>query len=242
MLSPSKLFGAPSPSRRHSAWETQKSPLGEEVGRENIPVVNNQQDSEAGGKVKRAPRKAPAKQQKLTGETELVSKDPQSKTAKRTTAATKKAHSQKSKKSEEAGNKILKGRVAKADGGKAIEVAEKTITSDNIQLDLSAAGARKPSVFEPEGLNFEEALKRRLDWTPPKNTECEVIDLDGGDDTASTKDGYGSRGFGDRLLDYRFKDKSGISQDHVQKIGDGHPTKRRRIEVRYPRARYCVLC
>ncbi|KAL1962058.1 hypothetical protein VTN77DRAFT_644 [Rasamsonia byssochlamydoides] len=230
MMSPSKLFGTTSSSRRHDASATGKSPLREEVGRENIQVVNTQQESEVGGKAKRAPRNGQAKQQKMTGETEPVSKDPQSKTAKRTTGTTRRVRSQKAKKSEETGNKILKGRVAKPDSGNARDAVEKTVASENMQLDLPGDGARKPSIVEEAGLNLEEAMKRRLDWTPPKDTECQVIDLDG-DDAAGRKDTDGSRGFGDLLLDYRFDDESSTSRDHVQQIGDGQPTKRRRIEL-----------
>jgi hypothetical protein len=232
MLSPSKLFETHSPPHRQNAVAAtaETLPLREEVGRENIPIVNNQQENEAGGKAKRASRKAPANQQKKTGETEPVSKDPPSKAAKKTTAATKRVRSQKAKKSEETGNKTLKGRVAKPGNGKVTDSMEKTVTSESIELDSSRDAARKGGVPEHDDLDLGEAVKRRLDWTPPKNTEYRVIDLDE-DEPISTKGADSSRGFGGLLLDYRFDEEHHIPS-HVQRIGDGHPTKRRRIEVR----------
>jgi hypothetical protein len=89
--------------------------------------------------------------------------------------------------------------------------------------------AGKLNDLQQDDLNLEEALKRRLDWTPPKTTHPQIVDLDNEDDATT---GIARRiGFGDLLSDYRFNEDSSTPEDRAQIRGDSHPTKRRRIEV-----------
>jgi hypothetical protein len=78
--------------------------------------------------------------------------------------------------------------------------------------------------LEKDGLQLEVAMKRRLDWTPTKDTGKQAVALD---DTGDNK-----TRFGNLLSEYGFLKAATDSQGDLKLSDGGAPTKRRRLEVR----------
>ncbi|KAJ9294167.1 hypothetical protein DTO271G3_7029 [Paecilomyces variotii] len=153
----------------------------------------------------------------------------------RKTAEVKKGRKRNTSKRQETGNKTLKGKVAKAGCGK-LNDSGKAMLPDQLVENASNSGFG----WEKDGLQLEEATKRRLDWTPTKNskdltTTAAAADL-GGNIDANGDDAGGSqvscrRGFGNLLSTYGFDGESRAAQDVVPNVDGEGPTKRRRIEL-----------
>lgn len=101
----------------------------------------------------------------------------------------------------------------------------KTKVKGKNEDDKLAKEAEAKKVADLEGLNLEEALKRRSDWTPPKASA--VISLDE-DITAGNSALKAS--FGDALRDYHYSRENSVSE-LMPLRKEGNPTKRRRLEV-----------
>lgn len=145
----------------------------------------------------------------------------------------KTVRNRKSSKSQETQNKILTGRVAKATTAsktkdttvsKSKAGTEKAKTAEQKQ-DSLAKEAEAKKFLESEGLNLEEALKRRSDWTPPKASAVILLD----EDSPSGNNGA-KASFGDALRDYHYSRENSVSEVLPSKK-EGNPTKRRRLEV-----------
>jgi hypothetical protein len=102
-------------------------------------------------------------------------------------------------------------------------------SADPEELPLSTHALGKD-----EQLHLDEAMRRRMDWTPPKETACENLTIlddigepgkEGGPNTMG--------GFGKLLSDYSFSALAPSSRDLPQNANNG-PTKRRRIELEHP--------
>ncbi|KAH8700324.1 hypothetical protein BGW36DRAFT_126892 [Talaromyces proteolyticus] len=213
LFSSSRLFKPPTATKRRAISQASQSPLREEIGKENLPITNTKKSasSKNGDKPKTVRKKG--------GEPE-VSKESTPKP--RTTARNRKGAKQ-----EEAKNKTITGRVAKNAAPKAKDSSGKEI----ILLDMTGKEApqrkaRARNNLELHGLNLEEAIKRRLDWTPPKSTP--FFPIDNGDITQDT--GNASM-FSGLFHDYSFRRVKSSIDDHAPSGTDGLPTKRRRIEL-----------
>lgn len=158
-------------------------------------------------------------------ETPLVSKH-FTKTGRPGSSKAKTVRNRKSSKSQETQNKILTGRVAKAttaSKSKAGTKKTKAVGRNQDEQIAKEAGARK--VADSEGLNLEEALKRRSDWTPPKASSVILLD----EDSPSASNGP-KPSFGDALRDYHYSRENSVSEA-IPPRKEGNPTKRRRLEV-----------
>lgn len=238
MRSPSTLFQSPSrpattnTESQKKGPENNKEPLGEEIGGENLPIVTTG-ERESKGKLKRVPKKKTVEErQTVLTDLESVSCElPKSMAIKKTTNGTK-GRSRTTSKREAAGNKTLKGRVSKGDSGKVSESVKQTAAL--LELSESQDSSKKaPNNWEKEGLQLEEATKRRLDWTPTKDSAVQVINLDGDEDGAPSREVSGRRSFGDLFSSYGFNGESRLSQETTKRTDNGGPTKKRRIEVCY---------
>jgi hypothetical protein len=135
---------------------------------------------------------------------------------KRTDAANKRTTSK---------NKTITGKVAKSgitETAKSEDKTKELVTSD---VSPGKSSANKLEL-EKDGLQLEVAMKRRLDWTPTKDTgkrAVELVDIDN-DKTR----------FGSLLSEYGFLKAATDSQGDLKLSDGGAPTKRRRLEV-------CVL-
>lgn len=142
---------------------------------------------------------------------------------KRTSGSNKKRG--KCSKSETSTNKTLTGRVAKS-GSMGSQESDKTAT------DASQCGSLRQKSPKPSDdggnndLQLEAALKRRLDWTPTKDTSIELVDAS----QEGAKEGS-SKGFGDLLAGYSFSGTTSACHKDSELCFDRGPTKRRRINV-----------
>ncbi|KAL5361930.1 structure-specific endonuclease subunit slx4 [Aspergillus floccosus] len=131
----------------------------------------------------------------------------------------------KCSKSETSTNKLLTGKVAKSGSMGSLE-------SDKTATDASQCGPlrRKPPKPSDDGgndhLQLEAALKRRLDWTPTKDTSVELVDAS----QEKAKEEC-SIGFGDLLAGYSFVGISSACHKDSESRSDTGPTKRRRINL-----------
>jgi hypothetical protein len=133
---------------------------------------------------------------------------------KRTDAANKRTKSE---------NKTITGKVAKSGITEATQSEDKIkelVTSD---VSPGKSPANKLEL-EKDGLQLEVAMKRRLDWTPTKDTGKQAVALD---DTGDNK-----TRFGNLLSEYGFLKAATDSQGDLKLSDGGAPTKRRRLEVR----------
>ncbi|OKL56385.1 hypothetical protein UA08_08334 [Talaromyces atroroseus] len=142
------------------------------------------------------------------------------------TSKAKTARNRKTAKPQETQNKILKGRVAKAAVSKAKPIADDKNTTNSQQKDVSnTPKADRERTLDLEGLNLDEALRRRLDWTPPKSAPVISLDEDSVSQSSCT-----NTSFGDILRDYHYNRKSSLPESMPTRK-EGKATKRRRLEL-----------
>ncbi|RAK80573.1 protein slx4 [Aspergillus fijiensis CBS 313.89] len=128
-----------------------------------------------------------------------------------------------------AANKTISGRVAKAgSSSQPIEgqSGKKPDCPSTPQLSLDQNSANDTRDWEKDGLQLEQALKRRLDWTPTDGTIEQTSGLDIKLDHNSNE----MKSFGTMLSEFGF---GGISAPQAmnQVLEENGPTKRRRIEL-----------
>lgn len=150
-------------------------------------------------------------------------------------ARSQKGRSQSSVKTKEQGNMTLAGKVTKpsnvpkkseAKRAKKAPDARKS-SSENQQTE-----SRKPTTLEKDGdLHLDAAMRRRIDWTPPRETNSKGVPAGGGDgDIADGSDKSSGNALGTILSDYNYSGSGSVARDIANAPGEG-PTKRRRIEV-----------
>ncbi|KAI9037772.1 protein slx4 [Aspergillus affinis] len=239
VLSPSELFRAPSRSRFFTA--DNQSANRSNVKGKNAPNRRDgtSEDLDVEGeetipqkKPKRGRPKATNKEQE--GLETTTSDQNQKETAPKKPRATKakstegpKKRGRPSTKTATNNNKTLSGRVAKAGNAQPKEPDEKTKRPSTPKSSSRETSAKDPVDWEKEGLQLEAATKRRLDWTPTKDTMNRAVETDKvegvGDDT--------SNGFGSLLEDYNFSGGFPLPQTSSGIPEEGFITKRRRIEL-----------
>ena len=190
----------------------------------------------------RAPKKPQRKSKESTTEPASIaprdlpaeSVDPKDDAAKPT-----KGRPRKAAKSKDPVNKTLAGKVTKASGDpppkRTSKGAKKVAnTKSPPPEDVPAQSALKEAnaLGKDEILHLDEAMRRRLDWTPPRETACEEVSfVDNGENKS---EGHGPNaivGFGKLLADYNYSGIASNARDLVQNSNAGGPTKRRRIDL-----------
>lgn len=157
---------------------------------------------------------------KTTDEKQTVLKDPESTSLERKDNAPKKTTKPRAKRAGAEGkpggskNKTLTGRVSKLSNSQTLSQKDITKGQDD---------------WEAGGLQLDEATKRRLDWTPPKDS----TGFGGNGSARGSLESTPTRGLNNFLSGYEFTGTTD-PQANMQPVeaGDG-PTKRRRIEVQY---------
>lgn len=169
--------------------------------------------------------------------TALRSKDNASKKTPKT--RTKRTNTNTKKKREEYKNKMLSGRVSKAGSADSLHSdPEKPLSSKPSSQGSLTKGLND---WETSGLQLEEAISRRLDWTPIKDTRKQIFDLEGGGDTGDSQASGATQAFSNLLAGYGFTGTVS-SQPSIQGNEDGGvTTKRRRIDVRSDNTRICAI-
>jgi hypothetical protein len=154
-----------------------------------------------------------------------------------------KSRTRKNAKTKESGNMTLAGKVTKTSGdppakkpskgGKKTVAAEPSLSKKDGPAKTTANDII--ALGKDEVLHLDEAMRRRLDWTPPRETACEDVTVvhDGGSqDTDRDPNAVGGL---DKLRSGKFN-YSGSTLDPRDSVqsANGGPTKRRRIELVSP--------
>ncbi|KAJ5389950.1 uncharacterized protein N7496_001018 [Penicillium cataractarum] len=232
--SPSEPFLPPSRSRFFDV-PTRK----DDASKKKRPATKTTAPSES--KEKDIPKKTRQKARKVTNEpTHDVVEDlePQSldsdKTVAKKTAVSQKGRA-KPRAKKETGNLKLAGKVTKASKSNdpQTKTGQKTATVQNTPVDLTdTSEPKKPSnsLGKDEVLHLDEAMTRRRDWTPPRETSPQPVDtMDNGTSPKESREFSAKGGFGSILTDYNYS-TSGSDAREVS-ANEGGPTKRRRIEL-----------
>lgn len=137
-------------------------------------------------------------------------------------------------------NKTLTGKVSKAN--RAPPLSDTKAAKPSSSKSLSQKDETKElDNWETTGLQLEEATKRRLDWTPPKDGVKQPVELGSDGNEGSTQKSTPSQNFINLLSGFGFTG-SMCSQSSVQTSEEnGGPTKRRRIEVGATRSRSILI-
>lgn len=239
-MSPSELFKPQSPLRsrffdtgitsRRKKKENKVSTATAGIGDSTILGTK---DENAGDKSRDGNRKFARKTDTDPGDVGTAATNKKQKPKR--TAKAKSTRTTKAIKCGESGNMTLTGRVAKARDAPNKEACKKADVPLPSPTSLfGPTTIKEQAEWEDEGLQSEEAVKRRLDWTPPKDTtpNTEIIELDSEHETMEGNSKPVSRhGFGNMLSGYNFSGNTSSSRDVTQIVEDGGPTKRRRIEV-----------
>ncbi|KAJ5805607.1 uncharacterized protein N7503_003209 [Penicillium pulvis] len=162
------------------------------------------------------------------GDLETGALDSRDNTAKKA-APSKKAGARTSKKAKETGNMKLTGKVTKASSEPQAKKASKA-SKESVSQQTPAVGdidiGQTISLEGNEHLQLEEAMARRRDWTPPRESgPKDVTTMD--EETESREAGR----FGKLLCDYNYSGLDSDTRDIPLNIDGGGPTKRRRIEL-----------
>ncbi|GKZ35195.1 5'-flap endonuclease [Aspergillus brasiliensis] len=242
--SPSELFCPPTHSRFFEVGNQVDESRRKEA-RKNPSILTNAESvvialegEPVADKPKRRGR--PKKEQKLATEESGPSvAGSEEITAKRATTGARKKRAEPTTKRSKPANKTISGRVAKAGTLQPEEAGIKAICPSTPPAALAQGATEDVLDWEKGGLHLEQAMTRRLDWTPTTNKTKEVVELDG---KAGPDDDQ--RGFGNLLSEYGFNGAVDPANDYVTS-GDGGPTKRRRIDLVdpgvYPVSRQSVV-
>ncbi|PLB34342.1 protein slx4 [Aspergillus candidus] len=143
--------------------------------------------------------------------------------------STKKKRSVGSKKQTKSANKTLTGRIAKSGTVTTIEPSKADCCPSTPKSSSEQRVVEGTDDWQNDGLQLEPAMKRRLDWTPVKNTTKSasetVVELEEVSHSAKNS------GFGGLLSGYGFNGVSDTSRDTPNVAEEAGPTKRRRIEL-----------
>lgn len=160
--------------------------------------------------------------------------EPQKNVAKKPAVSQKSRAKPKAKKESE--NLKIAGKVTK--GRKSSDLQSKpakttnntTVTQPVDRTATSERAASSNALGQDEVLHLDEAMRRRRDWTPPRETTPQVVNtMDNGASPEETRQPSANNAFGGILTDYNY---SGSSPDFREaSTNEGGPTKRRRIEL-----------
>ncbi|KAJ5954773.1 hypothetical protein N7501_009052 [Penicillium viridicatum] len=153
-----------------------------------------------------------------------------------------KGRPRKNAKSNDAGNMTLAGKVTKTSSDppakKSSKSGKKTVAtkvSPSEDVPEKTTSKESNALGKDEVLHLDEAVRRRMDWTPPRETAYYYEEIatvnDGG---SQDKDRDPNGGFGKLLSDYNYSGLALNPRDLVQNANGGGPTKRRRIELVNP--------
>lgn len=124
----------------------------------------------------------------------------------------------------------LAGKVTKASSEGRAKNSKKAEGAQILHDDASTlATSTEAAPAENEKLHLEEAMRRRRDWTPPKETAPQDIDVQN-DLEAGSEIRASEGGIGRLLADYSYSGMSSHSREIPRPL-EGGPTKRRKIEV-----------
>ncbi|KAJ5294444.1 hypothetical protein N7508_009265 [Penicillium antarcticum] len=145
----------------------------------------------------------------------------------------------KTARSKEQSNMKLAGKVTKTSteqqAKKPTKASKETTSAEQPFLtDQKEMPAPTNALGKDEQLHLDEAMRRRMDWTPPKESACESVTLT--DNSGKQKKDCESNTmgeFGKLLSDYSFSGSAPTLPDLPQNANNG-PTKRRRIELEHP--------
>jgi hypothetical protein len=144
----------------------------------------------------------------------------------------------KTAKAKDSVNKTLAGKVTKASADLPPKRLDKGVKATSVRSpppeDVTAQSTLKKSdaLGKDEFLQLDEATRRRVDWTPPRETACEEIYLSqDGNKKDEGYDGGSTIGFGKLLSDYNYSGLTSNLHELVQNSNAGGPTKRRRIDL-----------
>lgn len=226
--SPSELFRQLHSPANVSPQDTEKDATREATG--NRAADKSASNGKAEKKPKRGRRKITDELQTVLTHVEpaaLGSNDNASKKAPKT--RTKRPNTNTERKREGSKNKTLTGKVSKAGSADSQQSDAKKPSSSE---SSSRGGATKGlNGWEASGLQLEEAMARRLDWTPTKDTGKQIFDLEGGGDTGGSQASGATQNFSNLLAGYGFTGTAS-SQPSIQGNEDGGgPTKRRCIDL-----------
>lgn len=146
-----------------------------------------------------------------------------------------KGRTRSSTKSKEQGNMTLAGKVTKSNNESKDASKRGKKTSASGKSPSEDHQAQKPNALKKdEDLHLDEAMRRRVDWTPPRETNAKDVSAGYGDDgDALVNDNEKRTGnaFGKILSDYNYSGLASGARDVTSNVPGEGPTKRRRIEV-----------
>lgn len=235
--SPSELFQLPSRSRFFPSPSVPQDVTNKKKRTDTNTASLGRSKKDASAKPREKAQKA-AKQQKPDA---LCERQPGSLDSKKNVAkkpsGSQKGRPRSSAKSKEQGNMTLAGKVTKTSNESSTKNSSKSgkktsATRDSAAEEPEQSRTEKQNALEKdEELHLDVAMRRRLDWTPPRETARS-------DDHAADDDGlpedYDKRpecGLGKVLSHYNYSGSASETRDIAAKAPCGGPTKRRRIEV-----------
>ncbi|KAJ5574323.1 uncharacterized protein N7459_008750 [Penicillium hispanicum] len=142
----------------------------------------------------------------------------------------------RSRKSKDAGNMTLSGKVTKPSSDLQVKKPKKTKKTASSQSSSEnpseSIGAKNSNALGPnEDLQLDRATRRRMKWTPPRDTDPkEIIAVDDAD-VSGNHELVATSGFGNLLADYNYSGSASESRDVYSNTDSEGPTKRRRIEL-----------
>ncbi|KAJ1705441.1 structure-specific endonuclease subunit slx4 [Aspergillus flavus] len=213
----SRFFELETPSRNKENKTPKEPPV------RKVNTTSKAKSASSQDKPKRRGRKPASESQTVLGDSGLAGLAQQS-APKKTAGARKKRVDSEGKRGK-ATNRTIMGRVAKSGNVQAKPPQEKI-------MDVSTPNALPPTKpasgvvsLEIDGLQLETAMKRRIDWTPTKDTTARTVESSQQEVAEANPQSFGSL-----LSEYGFNDISSAQSD-VRNLGDDGPTKRRRIEL-----------
>lgn len=187
--------------------------------KQNDLAASRKKAAVRGGRQKRTKEQPPNESQTLFDNPEPPIPKHNGCTSKKGTGSRKKRIDAASK-CTKSGSKKITGKVTKPGITETTKFENKTkIVTSDVSPGKSPANKLE---LEKDGLQIEVAMKRRLDWTPTKDTGKQAVALD---DTGDNK-----TRFGELLSEYGFLKAAAVSQTD-SKLSDGAPTKCRRLEL-----------
>lgn len=240
----SSLLGTPSILQSQRPTKTRKvTPAGKQtdnladngsvlsgrIGQENLPLSNSREEKK---KVTSRKSNEPKPRRRVTKPAATESAQP---TAAKTGPKGKKPRPGKSRIVDKLSNETLGASITKPGTGSAPKVTEKPAKKTRTPSPADPAECHKDSFdWEPGCLELDDAISRKLQWTPPKHSPTPILNLTN-DDALSDSEAHlssANQSFGKLFSTFGYNKQSQGHLDKNQQTGGGAPTNKRRLEVR----------
>ncbi|CAI7627733.1 unnamed protein product [Penicillium pancosmium] len=236
--SPSELFNPPSRSRFFPTPKTTDIATKKKPRATKKPVASASLDQNDPGKSRSMVASIASKTDSTRNANPEIQDTAEADNGEKKGKGPQKIRTNTSTKRKETGNMTLTGKVTKGGSGAQAKEPSKrkkktTAPSERPDEPIDPVTLQGPEVdMKDRELHLDEALRRRMDWTPTRDTSPKIgLAMEGEGNTEKIQAPAITGGFDKLLSNYNYSGAASAVHEMPPNVGGGGPTKRRRIEL-----------